>query len=422
MELSIYGGATADYSFTGESVAKMAGIDASDADEFYKVYLTLTGDVETLNSVLVRPYVKSKTLGFRYEGAPSTDNGPETDVATFADKNYTSLEEAVAAAEAAGGMQDITLIGDVNYKRPATIKMNGQIRFVVSGEDVTISGPVTFDGQKKEANTQLFRCTNGGKLTFKNGVSFVDIRNARTDDNVRTYGAVARVDGSSELVMENVTVKDCSCGVRGVVYVTGTSNFTAKNSTFTGNSAATGYGGAIAVYTADTVAVEGCTFTGNKAQTYGGAIYAQNDLTVNISNSTFTDNEILNNTSGAAVYVGKRATLMLDGVSVTGSIGKGAAATSGVYLWGASDAKSTFVIKGHNSIDGIAAQSASFPIVLKGAVTSSIGFYAAASTYTSFVSNGTLVLSGEKVADSYAAFTPTNSSYEFTSEGKLAVK
>ncbi|MBQ5740084.1 MAG: hypothetical protein IIV78_06710, partial [Oscillospiraceae bacterium] len=140
------------------------------------------------------------------------------------------------------------------------------------------------------------------------------------------------------------------------------------------------------------------------------------------SNSTFTDNEILNNTSGAAVYVGKRATLMLDGVSVTGSIGKGAAATSGVYLWGASDAKSTFVIKGHNSIDGIAAQSASFPIVLKGAVTGSIGFYAAASTYTSFVSNGTLVLSGEKVADSYAAFTPTNSSYEFTSEGKLAVK
>ncbi len=423
VELSIYDGATADYSFTSESVSKMAGIDASDADEFFKVNLTLTGELETLNSVVVRPIVKVKSLGFRYEGAASEDNGPEVDVATFNGVNYTNLEDAVAAAEAAGGLQDITLIGNVNYKRPATLKVNGQIRFVVSGTDITVSGPVTFDGQKKEAATQLFRCTNSGKLTLKNGVTFVDYRNTKTDDNdVRTYGAAVRVDASSELVMENVTVRDCSAGIRGVVYVTGTSDFTAKNCTFTGNTASTDYGGAIAVFTGDTITVEGCTFTDNKAQTYGGAIYVQNDITLNVKNSTFADNEALNNNLGAAIYAGKRVTCTLDGVTVTGSIGKGAAALGSIYIWGDSSNKSSYVIKGDNNIESISMQSASLPITVEGMVTGSIGVYMSASVFASCVTNATQVLSGENIADCYTVFTPTNSAYTFTSAGKLVEK
>ncbi|MBQ1241975.1 MAG: hypothetical protein IIX99_02085, partial [Oscillospiraceae bacterium] len=197
------GGIDADYSFSVDSADKMKEVGTA-ADDFFKVNLSLTGAM--VDDVVATPYIKVSELGFRTEGAPSTDFVPVTEVAAFGGEKFTSLEAAVAAAEAAGGVQDIDLLADITYKRPTTLKMNGNVRFVAkSTSDITISGPLTIDGQNKDGGKLLFQIQDEAKLTL-NGVTIQNYRYTNASSN---YGAVGRVEDSSTLVMKNCTVKNC---------------------------------------------------------------------------------------------------------------------------------------------------------------------------------------------------------------------
>ncbi len=389
------GGIDADYSFSQDTVAKMSEVGTG-ADDFFKVNLSLTG--EKVDDVVVTPYIKVKALGFRLEGSKSTDFIPVTEVATFGGVNYTSLEAAVAAAEAVGGEQEIALIGDVTFKRPTTIKMNGQIRFVVNGgKDVTISGPVTFDGQNVEANTILFRCTGtASKLTLERGVTIQNYNNVRGDtETYKSFGAI-RVDTSSTLVLDGVTLKNNTNAVRGVVYCTATARMEINNCVFENNTATKQYGGALAIYKTAGTTVKNTVFRNNSCATFGGAIgmssYNVAEGPVIIENCTFTGNSAGSSSFGGAIAVNAGA-LEVNGVTMSGN-------TVGSTANDIEVAAGTFALSGNVAIERIKLASEK-TIAINSALD-------AAKAIEIDATVNTVVLSGGKVADACTKFVGVN--------------
>jgi len=158
-----------------------------------------------------------------------------------------------------------------------------------------------------------------------------------------TAGTVAGgvyADGNSDY--DSVTTfTDCvfdsnTAGTRGGAFYGAMQNeFTAIRCTFTNNTAVgtetlTGNGGAIAVR--DIAYLEDCTFTGNKAE-FGGAFYGGNmehplyhvngwgykgsDVSVDIINCTFTDNDATRN--GGAIFNAMSSFATLQNVTITGN-------------------------------------------------------------------------------------------------------
>ncbi len=327
-------GDTVDYSFSQTSVDKMAGINASaSSDEFFKVNLNLTGTNNDLTKVRVAPVVKVSKLGFRYVGE-ATGEGSGKYVARVNTQGYYTLEDAVAAAEGLDNATNIKLVGDMEFKRPVTLKLGGNVRFAVNARaKVAISGPVTFDGQSDEgveADGLLFRVYGEGTLTLKDGVVIRDHKNIRNKADEYSFGAAARVEGTAILDLDGVTFENCSGRNRGAIYMTGSSVANIKNSTFKNNVARSQYGGAIAIYSGGTLNVENTVFTGNSAATYGGAIgIYDSDVSVTLRNNVFTDNTCAASSFGGAIglndnYSGE---LTVDGGEFVGNsvddIGKG---------------------------------------------------------------------------------------------------
>lgn len=296
------------YTFSPESIAKMAGIDASaSSDEFFKVNLNLVGVNNDLSKVRVAPVVKVPALGFKYIGE-ETGEGSGKYVARINAQGYYTVEDAVAAAAAANETTYIKLVDDITYLRPTTIKMNGKTHFVLPARtNITISGPVTFDGQSDtglQADGLLMRVYGESTLVVKDGVTFRNYNNVRDAEDNFTYGGIFRIESTCSVTLDGVTVENCGGGVRGAVYITGSSNVDIRNSTFRGNKSNRQYGGAIAIYSANSVNVENCVFDGNRASSYGGAIgvYDGEEL-VTLKNNTFTDNVCSSSYYGGAIGI-----------------------------------------------------------------------------------------------------------------------
>ena len=370
------GGINADYSFSETSVAKMSEVGTG-ADDFFKVNLTLTGAM--VDDVVVTPYIKVKELGFRYEGAKSTDFIPVTEVAAFGGVNYTSLEAAVAAAEAAGGTQEITLLADITYKRPTTLKLNGNVGLVVKEtNDISISGPITFDGQNMDGGKLLFRVQGEAKLTL-DGVTVQNYKYANASSG---FGSVGRIEENAALVMENCTVANCSGARRGALYITGTSTVEIDGCSFENNTAVEQYGGALSIYSTSGVSVKNSTFTGNRSLEsdpeygFGGAIRLRSGA-LTLEGCSFSGN----------------SALLGDDVSVTnGTLTlKGTNAMSEIHL-----AAGQSVTLGENF--ALAANAA--PIAIDGAV-------------------GTTVLTGERVGECCTMFVGAAANTVVAANGML---
>jgi len=393
------GGIDADYSFSETSVAKMSEVGTG-ADDFFKVNLTLVGDM--VDDVVATPYIKVPELGFRSEGAPSTDFVPVVEVAGFGDEIYTSLEAAVAAAAEAGGLQDIDLLADVVIKRPTTLKMNGNVRFVAkSTADITISGPLTIDGQNMNGGKLLFQVQDEAKLTL-NGVTIENYRYTNASSN---YGAVGRVEDEATLVMKDCIVRNCEGARRGAFYITGASTVNIDGCTFEGNKAVAQYGGALAIYNTMGVTVKNSSFINNSCVTYGGAIgvaqYNENNGVVTIENCTFTGNSADENGGGIAV---KSGPLVIKGVTMSGN-----------ELAGVSNdidfVDGTFALSGNVAIERIKLASGK-SIALNDTLS-------AAAPIAIDAALGQTVLTGSKVADYNELFVGTADDLYVSETGKL---
>lgn len=315
-------GTAADYSFSHTSVEKMAGIDdAASSDEFFKVNLSLAGVNNALTKVRVAPVIKVPELGFRCVGE-ATGEGSGEIVARINTEGYYTLEDAVAAAATADELTVVKLVGDIEFKRPVTIKTDGNTRFTtLSRSDIEISGPVTFDGTGVNAKSLLFRVYGSSTLTLKDGVTVQNYANSGDASSTDAYGAIVRVEGTSFLNMDGVTVRNCSGAARGALYVTGTSVVDIRNCSFENNTAVSEFGGAISSYSGTSLNVENCTFTGNTAATFGGAVCVRNNDAVTLKNNTYT-----NNTCGTAYRGGAIAAtssfqgeLTIDGAVFSGN-------------------------------------------------------------------------------------------------------
>jgi len=144
---------------------------------------------------------------------------------------------------------------------------------------------------------------NNGTLVSVSNCTFTNNTAVRGDGGaICNFGTITSVSGCS---FTNNTAGDggaiCNGPVTNGFGIYSTLN--ATNCTFTGNTAATGWGGAILNGDAATLNLSKCSFTHNTAAT-GGSIYSWGPLTVN--ECTF-----MNNTadSSAAIFNRKNATL-----------------------------------------------------------------------------------------------------------------
>ena len=375
--------ASADYSFTSDSVAKMTEVtDASDS--FYRVNLSIVGD--GAEDVTVTPYVKLIDLGFRYEGESFTM--PKTPVAEYAGVTYTRLEDAIAEAEKVGSFAEVYLIDDITYHTPTTIKLAGTVRLrTQDNADITISGPVTLDGQNKDAVCVLFRVSEQSKLTL-DGVSIKNYKNIWTESGTSNqYGGVGRIEDESTFVMKNCTIENCSGPMRGAFYITGTSTVNIEDCAFVNNTASTQYGGALAIYSTNGVTVKNTTFTNNASvgsdpeYNFGGAIHLRGGA-LTLDGCSFEGNSAL---LGDDISTGSK-----DG-SVTL---KGVTKMSEIYL---SSGKSVTLGSSFALAEG------ADPIVVDGAPD-------------------TTVLTGSIVSTAYTSFAALDEGYVINEAGKIVAE
>src|SRR5215470_9947093 len=152
--------------------------------------------------------------------------------------------------------------------------------------DACLPGGGSFDG------SVTFACGGAATITVTSTKTIsanttIDGGSVITISGGMTVG-VFSVNSGVTFTVENLTIAD-GRGSGGAINNSGTVNVT--NSTFSGNSAPAGNGGAI--YTQPqgppaALTVNGCTFYGNSAPVaYCGAIYIIGATTVSIANSTF---------------------------------------------------------------------------------------------------------------------------------------
>jgi hypothetical protein len=138
----------------------------------------------------------------------------------------------------------------------------------------------------------------GGGLSINGGT--VNINRSTFDNNGTTGGGSAIANGNGTLNLTDCTFTANSSGGGGALGAisnnTGNTNIT--NCTFSGNSA--GRGGALVSFGSGTVTVNNSTFTGNSATLGGGGAIAFFSGTTNLNNCTITGNMAVNSPNGGA--------------------------------------------------------------------------------------------------------------------------
>ena len=406
------------YKFSESSIAKMEGINASaSSDEFFKVNLNLTGANNPLTKVRVAPVIKVDALGFAYVGEATGETDGEYVARVGNNDWYYTIEDAIAAAEAVsaktGTPTDVKIIHDIEFKRPVTLKMNGKVRLETAADAVvTISGPVTFDGQGIAADCALFYCNGDlGEITL-DGVTIQNYNNIG-EGSINSYGS-AIVATASTVTLKDVTIKDCESASRGAAfYGYNYASLVAENCSFENLKGNASYGGAISIVNAKIVDLDSCEFTNCTGYSYGGAIAVREgtstdlgtcDVTMTIDNCAFTD--CAAGTHGGAVSFGGIGSLTVNGGSFVNCTANGAA--EDIYV-----DESTAKLNGAMSIGTIKLNTGAVEPLADFAVTAPVVIDGKA---------GTTVLKGSRVAELHdTAFKGTDETRTIDENGILNV-
>lgn len=295
----------------------------SGADEAMTVKGTMADFVETAlftgGKAFVQPsapaiYLSDNAYIFnpKYNGTVMIDLTPFK----VGDVGFATLAEAIEYANTLSDRATISMTQDVAVTESVVYEIKENVDFSISSK-TTISGPITFKGDKTvERSWPLFAVNKS--LTLKDGVVIDGMNNIGTSGG--GYGAAVRVNEGCTLVLDGVTIRNCS-NARGSVYSNaGGATLTITNCLFEGNSATAGgafygYGtanGACKATITDTA------FVGNSSTGNGGAIFFNGSKRdQSIVNCSFTDNAAA--TNGGAIYVTAAGKLTVEGGSFSGN-------------------------------------------------------------------------------------------------------
>lgn len=159
---------------------------------------------------------------------------------------------------------------------------------IAAYNDLTLNGCIVTGNT---ANTKGGGVWSDKKLTLRDTV---------LDNNKASQEGGAVYSKSHPVEMTGCTVRNNTANEGGGLNVAKdhSSIFNVSDTVFSGNTAQSSGGGAIATYAQGTIG--GCTFNGNTAQTSGGAVWTKTVLTMNNCN---INNNVARNNSGGGVYV-----------------------------------------------------------------------------------------------------------------------
>ncbi len=269
------------------------------------------------------------------------------------DTYYTTLEEAVEAANANEDATTIVVLKDAEVESKLNITTDVTIQnqtrtdvtiyrgaglakadmfMVASGKTLTIKdsdekGKFVLDGRTvAEADITDLKEVKGSTGTMISNSGTLNVENVTIQyvkNNANAYGPVIISKGTTNITdstIANNTTGNNSGAIRvnagktiirnslftnntantgGVIFTNG-GELDISNSSFANNGATGSHGGAIVAR--NKTSVTNCTFIGNQAGTNGGAISVdKNTFTLNIKGCSFENNSAINN--GGAVYL-----------------------------------------------------------------------------------------------------------------------
>jgi hypothetical protein len=223
-------------------------------------------------------------------------------VTNLNDSGSGSLRDAVLAAN---NTPEANLINFQSGLAGTITLTSGALAF--GGNDLSIQGPgdnlLTVSGNHA---SQVFILEPGGTHNFT--FSGLTIANGSSD-----YGSgIAFRFTSGTLTIQNCVFSGNSASeLGGGLYVQGNGAFATtvniSGTTFTNNQAGDGGGGIAFVFTSGMLTIQNCVFSGNSASKLGGGLAVASVTTVNISGTTFTNNQA--GDVGAASFSNSTATL-----------------------------------------------------------------------------------------------------------------
>ena len=289
-------------------------------------------------------------------------------VAKIGNIAYETLQDAVAASEAEDIiilLSDIVLDKQLVLEESVTITTDGEEdRTIFCGSDIVSDNVVTITGA--DINITLQGTENSRLIFDGTGVtlekSFISATSGTAKNIIMQYVTMQNITGiengaavncsvplevinctfdnchattkssrknagaiysKNKLIVEGCSFVECSATYQGAAIWSSTSEkLSIINSAFTNNSVEdsndNNRGGAIYVATirAEAIDISGCTFDGNTAYNAGGAVYVANENTINISDSTFSNNKATDNFGGAVAVGTAASTLNLSGKCV----------------------------------------------------------------------------------------------------------
>ena len=263
--------------------------------------------------------------------------GTETGVyaARIEDTRYYTIAQAMAAAKAADGTDDITVYLLRDQTENFTVNQP-QHNVALNLNGYTLTGQITVHDGNNPAKTTFTLCDETGAPDYKPGSTggvltgtgigiyakshntMADIPTIKLEGSLALTGFAGHAiyaENNNSIVVNGVTFRDnnntekssnswLTAGYGAAICVYGSGSLQADNCTFTNNTVDTYDGGAIYMGngTTSTISLTNCTFEKNSAGRYGGAACLRG-RSVNLANNKFIRNTLTGSNNGGALYL-----------------------------------------------------------------------------------------------------------------------
>lgn len=314
------------------------------------------------------------------QAAPALTPAAADPVAKIGSTTYTTIEEAISAAEVMGGTQTIELLTDEVELTQTSVIVSGTI--VIRKATTGYAGSAEVPTIKRGVIGNLFEVDGNATLRFEK---------VNLDGNKDTYASTTQEN--SLVILANkgtlqlgagTTFTNNTSATAALVAKTGASISLEAGSTITqcinagAGAGAVQVDGAGSVFNAEGALISDNTATSSTAGT-GGALAALNSATVNLSQNTTLDHNTAGY-AGGALYATSNAVVNITGATIQNNVVDGAN-TAG-YGGGIYASTATIKLAGATTIytntargvqDNLCLESATSKLVITGLITGNVG-------------------------------------------------